>query len=190
MNSCLSLLSMLAGWKTLLGWCHSFLAFLMATPHLLFSTSMQDDRRWLQKKYDTQILGICLIYTYQIYTLSKKCILRARDDMTSPTIGFQVAATDGFPRSLSTSTAPTTYSNPSAQLSERIVTLRNCSDLCTGSDPTSHVGVSISESMPSRLWPSGLVGPSYPGCRDQLAGIAAERGTPCSVNKQNQQTSS
>ncbi len=44
MNPCLSPLSMLAGWKTFLGGCHSFLAFLMATPHLLFRISMLDDR--------------------------------------------------------------------------------------------------------------------------------------------------
>jgi hypothetical protein len=53
MNPSLSPLSMLAGWKTFLGGCHSFLAFLMATPHLLFrmatphllfSICMLDDR--------------------------------------------------------------------------------------------------------------------------------------------------
>ena len=44
MNPRLSPLSMLAGWKTFLGGCHSFLAFLMATPHLLFRISMLDDR--------------------------------------------------------------------------------------------------------------------------------------------------
>ena len=44
MNPRLSPLSMLAGWKTFLGGCHSFLAFLMATPHLLFHISMLDDR--------------------------------------------------------------------------------------------------------------------------------------------------
>ena len=44
MNPHLSPLFMLAGWKTFLGGCHSFLAFLMATPHLLFHTSTLDDR--------------------------------------------------------------------------------------------------------------------------------------------------
>ena len=44
MNPRLSPLSMLAGWKTVLGRCHSFLAFLMATPHLLFRISTLDDR--------------------------------------------------------------------------------------------------------------------------------------------------
>ena len=44
MNRRLSPLSMLAGWKTFLGGCHCFLAFLMATPHLLFHTSTLDDR--------------------------------------------------------------------------------------------------------------------------------------------------
>ncbi len=40
----LSPLSMLAGWKIFLGRCHSFLAFLMAAPHLLFRISMLDNR--------------------------------------------------------------------------------------------------------------------------------------------------
>ena len=44
MNPRLSPLSMLAGWRTFLGGCHSFLAFLMATPHLLFRISTPDDR--------------------------------------------------------------------------------------------------------------------------------------------------
>ncbi len=44
MNPHLSPLSMLAGWKTFLGGCHSFLAFLMATPRLLFRTSTLDAR--------------------------------------------------------------------------------------------------------------------------------------------------
>ena len=35
---------MLAEWKSFLGGCHSFLPFLMATPHLLFHTSTLDDR--------------------------------------------------------------------------------------------------------------------------------------------------
>ena len=39
MNRRLSPLSMLAGWKTFLGGCHCFLAFLMATQHQLFHTS-------------------------------------------------------------------------------------------------------------------------------------------------------
>ena len=44
MNPHLSPLFMLEGWKTFLGGFHSFLAFLMATPHLLFRTSTLDDR--------------------------------------------------------------------------------------------------------------------------------------------------
>jgi hypothetical protein len=102
------------------------------------------------------------------------------------TIG--IGAADGFPRGLfmyQTLSSNYIIQNPSAQLSERTVSLRNCRDLRTGSDPTSHVGVSISESWPSHLWRSGLVRPSDParGCRDQLASIAAERATPWSVNR-------
>ena len=44
MNPHLSPLSMLAGWKTFLGGCHSFLALLMASPHVLFRISTRDDR--------------------------------------------------------------------------------------------------------------------------------------------------
>ena len=44
MNRRLSPLSMLAGWKTFLGGCHCFLAFLMATQHQLFHTSTLDDK--------------------------------------------------------------------------------------------------------------------------------------------------
>jgi len=45
MNRRLSPLSMLAGWKTFLGGCHCFLAFLMATQHQLFHTSTLDDKK-------------------------------------------------------------------------------------------------------------------------------------------------
>ncbi len=44
MNPHLSLLCMLAGWRTSLGRCHSFHASLMATPPLPFNTSTLHDR--------------------------------------------------------------------------------------------------------------------------------------------------
>ena len=52
MNPRLSPLSMLAGWKTFLGGCHCFLAFLMATQHQLFHTStLEASRRsWETRK--------------------------------------------------------------------------------------------------------------------------------------------
>ncbi len=44
MNPLLSLLCVLVGWRTFLGRCHSFLASLMATTPLLFSTCTLHDR--------------------------------------------------------------------------------------------------------------------------------------------------
>jgi hypothetical protein len=52
------------------------------------------------------------------------------------TIGF--AATDGFPRGLFTyheHSSNDIFENPSAQLSERIVSILSCRDLRTGTDP-------------------------------------------------------